>query len=103
MRHVRFALSVLLSSFFLSQGCAQQPTSGPVAFVLGVDRQGSYFSAVDGAPLDEAAVAARAVTALRLGEVLVVEADADAPYQRVVRAAELLQQSGATKISFRTP
>jgi biopolymer transport protein ExbD len=102
MRYLRVALSVLASSLMLAGASAQLPTNGSGTFVLSVDRQGSYFSAGDGTPLDEAAVVAQAAAALSRGAAFVVEAEADAPYQSVVRAAVLLQQSGVTKISFRT-
>jgi biopolymer transport protein ExbD len=101
MRHLRLVLSVLLFSSVLAGATAQLPTNGSGTFVLSVDRQGSYFFA--GTPLDEAAVVALAAAALSRGAALVVEAEEDAPYQSVVRAAALLQESGATEISFRTP
>jgi biopolymer transport protein ExbD len=99
MRYLRVG-SFLASYLILAGASAQLPTTGSGTFVLSVDRQGFYFSAGD--PLDEAAVVAQAAAALSRGAALVVEAEQDAPYQRVVRAAVLLQQSGATKISFRT-
>jgi biopolymer transport protein ExbD len=71
---------------------------------LRVDSQGSFYVADAVAPLDEASVVAQAGAALsRNADVaLVVEGDTAAPYQSVVRAAVLLQEAGAKKISFRT-
>lgn len=104
MRHLRVVLSYLISSFMLSSATAQLPANGPATFVLGVDREGAYFLAGSGTPLDESAVVAQATAALSRAAdtAIVVEADQGAPSRSVVRAADLLQQSGAKKISFRT-
>jgi biopolymer transport protein ExbD len=102
MRYLRLGVSLLISYIVLAGASAQLPANGLGTFVLSVDRQGSYFSAGDRTPLDDAAVVAQAAAALSRGADFVVEAEEDAPYQSVVRAAALLQQSGATKISFRT-
>ena len=102
MRYLRVVLSFLISSSILVGATAQLPTNGSGTFVLGVDRQGAFFLAGDRTPLDEAAVIAQAAAALSRGAALVVEAEERAPYQSVMRAAALLQQSGGTRISFRT-
>jgi biopolymer transport protein ExbD len=77
------------------------------AFVLGVDRQGSFFVTADDAPLrlDDPSVVQQAAAALRrdAGTALIVEADEGAPHDRVEQAARLLQLAGATNIGFRTP
>ena len=105
MCRLRVVLASLISWFILAGASAQPATNASGTFVLSVDRQGAYSSAADGAPLDEAAVVAQATAALRrdADTALVVEAEEDAPYQSVARAAALLQQAGAKAISFRTP
>ena len=103
MRHLRVVLASLISWVILAGASAQLATDA-ATFVLSVDRQGAYFSAADGTPLDEAAVVAQASAALSrdADTGVVVEAEEDAPYQSVVRAAALLQRAGAKAISFRT-
>ena len=85
---------------------AQAPVSSPAEFVLRVDGEGLFSVTVGGAqlPLDEAAVRERASVVLRAGvsATFAVEADAAAPFERVTRAAQLLQQAGATRIGFHT-
>jgi biopolymer transport protein ExbD len=85
---------------------AQVPVPSPEEFILRVDSEGLFFTTVGGAqlPLDEAAVRERASAALRagVGVVFAVETDAAAPLARVTRAAQLLQQAGATRIGFHT-
>jgi biopolymer transport protein ExbD len=78
---------------------AQQARS---AFVLSVDRQGSF--SVAGTGVDESSVVeqARAALSRDVNTALVVEGDEGAPFESVKRAAALLQQAGATRISFRT-
>jgi biopolymer transport protein ExbD len=91
--------------FFASvEAGAQQPAAAAATFVVHVDEQGSLSVAGDPTPLDDASVVAQAAAALNrdADTQLVVEASSDAPYQGVVRAAQLLQQSGARKISFHT-
>jgi biopolymer transport protein ExbD len=85
-------------------GAAAQAPDDRAAFVLHVDSEGLFSLLSAGTPLDEAGVVAQAAAALsRDADVaLVVEADTAAPSQRVTRAAALLQEAGATKISFRT-
>ena len=104
MRHLRVVLASLISLVILAGASAQLATNASGTFVLSVDRQGAYFSAADGTPLDEAAVVAQASAALSrdADTGVVVEAEEDAPYQSVVRAAALLQRAGAKAISFRT-
>ena len=101
MRSLLVGLVVVVSSLVATGAAAQAP--GDVAtFVVRVDSLGSFF--LSGAPMDEASVVAQAAAALSRGAdiALVVEADANAPYQSVARAAVLLQEAGATRISFRT-
>jgi biopolymer transport protein ExbD len=85
---------------------AQAPVASPEEFTLRVDSEGLFSATVGGAqlPLDEAAVRERASAALRAGGgvIFAVEADAAAPLARVTRAAQLLQQAGATRIDFHT-
>ena len=71
-------------------------------FVVSVDQQGSFF--VSGTDSNESAVVEQARAALNrdAATVLVVEANALAPYESVKRAIELLHDAGAEKISFRT-
>jgi biopolymer transport protein ExbD len=99
-------LSVLASLTATVGASAQAPAARPAAFVLSVDREGALFATVEGAPsrLDESAVRERAAAALRedIGATFTVEADAAAPRQSVIQAAQLLQQAGVTKIGFRT-
>ena len=85
---------------------AQQSADTPSEFVLHVDRQGAYFVAEDSSgPAPRASsVVERAASALSRNPniTLVVEADEGAPEASVVRAAELLKQTGTRKIVFRT-
>ena len=101
MRSLLVVLGVVVSSL-VAVGAAGQAAGD--AFVLRVDSEGSFFLADDSAPLDEASVVARAAVALsRDADVaLVVEGDTAAPYESVKRAAVLLQEAGAKRISFRT-
>jgi biopolymer transport protein ExbD len=103
VRALLIGLGVVVSSLVAAGAAAQAPDDG-AAFVLRVDSEGSFSLPSAVTPLDEAAVVAQAAAALsrNAGVELVVEADTAAPYQRVTRAAVLLQQAGATKISFRT-
>ena len=99
---MRSLLVGLVSSLVALGAAAQAPDDG-AAFVLRVDSQGSFL--LPGfTPADEATVVAQAAAALSRDAdvVLVVEGDKAAPYQRVTRAAVLLQEAGARKISFRT-
>ena len=99
MRSLLVVLGVVVSSL-VAVGAAGQAAGD--AFVLRVDSEGSFFLADDSAPLDEASVVARAAVALsRDADVaLVVEGDTAAPYESVKRAAVLLQEAGAKRISF---
>jgi biopolymer transport protein ExbD len=100
MRQVVKVLALVLFAF----GAAAQPTDTATTFVVHVDREGALSVAGETAPLDDASIVSQAAAALQRDSdtVLVVEGDSGAPYRDVVRAAQLLQQSGATKISFRT-
>jgi len=95
---------VVLVSSLVAAGAAAQAPDDAAAFVLRVDSEGSFSLPNAGTPLDEAEVVAQAAAALsRDADVaVVVEADKAAPYQRVTRAAALLQEAGAKEISFRT-
>ena len=103
MRSLLVGLGVVVSTLVALGAAAQAPGDG-AAFVLRVDSQGSFLLPGAVTPADESSVVEQAAAALRrdAGVALVVEGDAAAPYQRVRRAAALLQQAGATKISFRT-
>lgn len=103
MRFVVVVLAAVVSFFAFVNAGAQQPDAA-ATFVVHVDRQGLLSVAGDATPLDDSAVMAQAGAALSrdAATVLVVEGESDAPYRGVVRAARLLQQSGATKITFRT-
>ena len=100
MRPLLVVLAAVLL-FFASAG-AQQPAEAVATFVVHVDEQGSL--SVAGDALDDSSVIAQATAALNrdADTLLVVEADSRASAQGVTRAAQLLQQSGARKISFRT-
>ena len=103
MRSLAFVLAAVLPLCAFNLADAQLPDAA-ATFVVHVDGQGSL--SVDGGatPADDASVMAQASAALRrdAATVLVVEGESEAPYQAVVRAAQLLQQSGAKQISFRT-
>lgn len=104
MRPLLVVLAPVLLLFASVEADAQQPAAAAATFVVHVDAQGSLSVAGDATPLDDSSVVAQAAAALnRDGDMLlVVEASSDAPYQGVVRAAQLLQQAGARKISFHT-
>lgn len=103
MRSLLVGFVLVVSSLVAAGAAAQAPGDG-AAFVLRVDSEGSFFSPGAVAPVDEASVIAQAAAALsRDADIpIVVEADTSAPYQSVTRAAALLQEAGAKKISFRT-
>ncbi len=94
-------LGVLMSSCIALGASAQSPAN---PFVLNVDREGSFSVAGTGVALSESAVIDQAVAALGrdASNALIVEGDEGAPLESVKRAAVLLQQAGATQISFRT-
>ncbi len=102
MRILLVAVAAFALSFVLLGASAQSSVESPAAFVLSVDREGSL--SVAAVRLDESSVVEQAVAALRrnASTALIVEADEGAPYERVQRAALLLQQAGATGINFRT-
>jgi biopolymer transport protein ExbD len=103
VRSLLFSLGVVVSSL-VAVNVAAQPPAARAAFILRVDSQGSFFLADATAPSDDASVVAQAAAALnRDADVaLVVEGDTAAPYESVKRAALLLQEAGASRISFRT-
>ena len=75
--------------------------------VLTVDREGRLYLNVGSGkeePVDEATARQRAGAVLGrdAGTPVLVRADTDVPYGRVVGAMVLLQQAGATKIGFLT-
>jgi len=103
VRSLLVILGIVVSSL-VAVGAAGQGPGDDGAFVLRVDSEGSFFLADAVAPLDEASVVAQAAAALDRDAdvVLVVEGDTAAPYESVKRAAVLLQEAGAKRISFRT-
>ncbi len=75
--------------------------------VLSVDAEGRYYLNVgdnDDQPIDDATVVERASAVLRRNAQtpVLVQADENVPYGRVVTGAVLLQQSGASQIGFQT-
>jgi biopolymer transport protein TolR len=73
--------------------------------VLSVDRQGRLYLNIGGRedePIDETTVKARAAAVLRRDAQtpVLVKADENVPYGRVVTAMVLLQQAGAKKVGF---
>ena len=103
MRSLLCCLGIVVS-LLVAVGVTAQSAGDSAAFVLRVDSQGSFFLADAAEPSDEASVVAQAAAALNrdANVALVVEGDADAPYQSVTCAALLLQEAGAKRISFRT-
>ena len=93
-----------VASLLVAVAGGAQLADDRASFVLRVDSQGAYFLPDVASPVDEASVVTRAAAALSrdAGVAIVVEGDAAAPYARVARAAALLQEAGATRISFRT-
>ena len=83
-----------------------QPATEQSPFVLSVDQQGSYFITAAGRPLqiDDSEVVEQTLAALSrdASTALIIEAESGAPHNRVTRAAQLLQQGGATRVAFRT-
>ena len=106
MRSLLASIIALASSFAIVTAGAQAPRDEGSAFVLSIDRQGTLFVTADGTArsVSESAVVEQAAAALRrdAGTALIVEADEATPYDSVTRAARLLQEAGATRISFRT-
>jgi biopolymer transport protein TolR len=75
--------------------------------VLCVDRVGVFYLKIgdnEESPIDDATVVERASAVIRRNAQtpVLVKADENVPYGRVVLGASLLQQSGATKIGFQT-
>ena len=75
--------------------------------VLSVDRQGRLYLSIgrnEDQPIDEATVVARTAAVLRRDATtpVMVKADEQVPYGRVVQAMVLLQQAGARKVGFLT-
>ena len=75
--------------------------------VLSIDKQGRYFLNLgkdEKSPMSESAVVDRASAVLRREPKtpVLVKADTNVPYGRVVRGMVLLQQSGAEKVGFIT-
>jgi biopolymer transport protein ExbD len=103
VRLLLVGLGVVVSSL-VAVGIAAQSAGDGAVFVVRVDSQGSFFLADAVAPLDEASIVAQAASALARNAdmALVVEGDIAAPYRSVARAAALLQEAGAKRISFRT-
>jgi len=75
--------------------------------VLSVDRDGKFYLNIgdnEETPIDEATLVERASAVIRRNAQtpVLVKADENVPYGRVVIGASLLQQAGATKIGFQT-
>jgi biopolymer transport protein TolR len=75
--------------------------------VLSVDRDGKFYLNIaddEEAAIDDAAIVELASAAIRRNAQtpVLVKADENVPYGRVVTGATLLQQAGATKIGFQT-
>jgi len=75
--------------------------------VLSVDREGRLYLSVgrnEDQPIDDATVVARAAAVLRRDATtpVMVKADEQVPYGRVVQAMVLLQKAGAKKVGFLT-
>jgi biopolymer transport protein TolR len=75
--------------------------------VLSVDRDGRFYLNIgenEESPIDDAAVVERASAVIRRNAQtpVLVKADENVPYGRVVVGAALLQQAGAPKIGFQT-
>ena len=75
--------------------------------VLSIDKQGRYFLNLgkdEKSPISESAVVDRASAVLRREPKtpVLVKADTNVPYGRVVQGMVLLQQSGAEKVGFIT-
>ena len=106
MRAFLLILGILASWFVLVEAGAQSSRDSADIFVLSVDEQGlfSVSGDDDALRLNESSVVEQAVAALRrdAATTYVVEADEGAPYESVRRAAVLLQEAGATRISFQT-
>ena len=102
MRPLLVVVATVLLFFASVEAGAQQSAEAAAMFVVHVDEHGSL--SVAGDATDDSSVIAQATAALNrdVDTLLVVEADSRAPSQGVTRAAQLLQQSGARKISFRT-
>ena len=99
-------VSVLVSLIATGAASAQAPAARSAAFIVSVDSEGLYSDSAEGASqrLDDSALVQRAAAVLSddSSATFAIEADAAAPYERVTRAAQLLQQAGVTKIGFRT-
>jgi biopolymer transport protein ExbD len=104
VRSLLVVLGVVAASIGVVTATAQPASE--LQFVLSVDHQGSYFVNASGRPLqlNDSQVVEQTSAALSraAGIELIVEADASAPHNRVARAAQLLQQGGATRVAFRT-
>ena len=109
----------MITAPLLTQGISVDLPNAPAAeldpellkdnepLVLSVDREGQLYLSVgdnEDQPIDEPTVVERASAVLRRNAEtpVLVKADESVPYGRVVSAAVLLQQAGATKIGFQT-
>jgi biopolymer transport protein TolR len=84
-----------------------EPDSKREPLVLSVDRQGRLYLSIGSdkdRPIDEATVVARASAVLRRDSEtpVLVKADENVAYGRVITAMVLLQQAGAKKVGFIT-
>ena len=88
-------------------GAEPLPQEAKEALIMSVDREGRYyvnFGAKQDASIDENEVVERVAVVLRRSPetAVLVKADQNVPYGRVVNAMVLLQRAGAAKIGFIT-
>jgi biopolymer transport protein TolR len=109
----------MITAPLLTQGISVDLPNAPAAeldpellqdnepLVLSVDRDGRFYLNIaedEQAPIEDARVVELASAVIRRNAQtpVLVKADENVPYGRVVLGAALLQQSGATKIGFQT-
>jgi biopolymer transport protein TolR len=109
----------MITAPLLTQGISVDLPNAPAAeldpellkdnepLVLSVDREGRFYLNIgenEESPIDDATLVERASAVIRRNAQtpVLVKADENVPYGRVVLGAALLQQSGATKIGFQT-
>jgi biopolymer transport protein TolR len=84
-----------------------QDMSEQQLLILGVDKSGNFYLNIgkdEESPIDDTAVVDRVSAVLRRDPktAVLVKADRDVPYGRVVEGMVLLQQAGAEKVGFVT-
>jgi biopolymer transport protein TolR len=106
----------MITAPLLTQGISVELPNAPAQpieiqdnepIVLSVDRDGKYYLNIaddELTPIDDARVVELATAAIRRNAQtpVLVKADENVPYGRVVIGATLLQEAGATKIGFQT-